>query len=227
MCPACFARHTTAGPDVIRGSSPNQMSAVEPLPFATGSHDPRRRRSIITSSSAPCNSRVRLRLADLSRYSCGRTMIVVGPVVLFMNQQRPGGARHFVGERDSDEPRWLAIQESTDPTASNCLRSGVSRHRGCSDHQQATHVPIPLTRDAAEPFLPTARVLFGHETKPCRELPARAKMSGIEHCGGDRGGNDRADARNGGQASAHVIGLMPGADFRFDLRDGVLDVVEL
>jgi len=29
MCPACFSRHMTAGPDVIRWSGPNQIDVLD------------------------------------------------------------------------------------------------------------------------------------------------------------------------------------------------------
>ena len=49
---------------------------------------------------------------------------------------------------------------------------GVADDGECTGHEQAAQIAVPLFADTAEPGPPPARVLFGYQPDPGREVAA-------------------------------------------------------
>ena len=96
-----------------------------------------------------------------------------------------------------------------------------------SDDQQLTDVLVAEPADPAQPLLATGGSLPRHESKPGREFPPTTEDVGVRHGGSDGGGNQRPDARDGGEPPADRIGLVPSHDPGVDLGDPLPHLVEL
>ena len=52
---------------------------------------------------------------------------------------------------------------------------GIANDGECTGHEQAAQIAIPLFADTAEPIPTAARVLFGNQPDPGREVATRSE----------------------------------------------------
>gem|GEM_PF-6398304 len=109
-----FARRVTAGPDVVRGSGPNQshglrrpmtLKRVFPIDGSTVSHH-----AIITLA-------IRLSCADVITRGHAEPLQAAAASTGAppFSQDRPRNARHLVGDRNGDQLSRLLGQQTCDP----------------------------------------------------------------------------------------------------------------
>ena len=139
------AAAAAAGPDVIRGSGPNQFHAFLPrvahkrvFPidgldrFASMSSSPLQFLNALTQPILPSAS---------SRSRCRKPSRSTG---LAADQQRPGDAGHFVGKRNRDNLERSPCQKLRDPWKFLRVALGPAQDRNRSDHKDASQVAVAL-----------------------------------------------------------------------------------
>ena len=88
-------------------------------------------------------------------------------------------------------------QQRRDPGGESAVAfAGDAQRRGAPDHQHLSHVSVALLGDGAELLLAAARVLPRRQPKPRREVASRLEHARVRDAGGDRRGDQRADAGN-------------------------------
>jgi hypothetical protein len=58
------------------------------------------------------------------------------------------------------------------------MEFGIADDGECARHEQAAQIAVPLFADTAKPGPPPARVLFGYQPDPGREVAARSEGLG-------------------------------------------------
>ena len=211
MCPAYRRGRMTAGPDGFRGLGPHQilgMSFPSLLQAAPGPS---------AQPTTPSRSFPRKRHEAVRLGLCGGGL----PVTLPVRHDRPDDARRLVGKRHGHDEARSPGQQPLDPR----VRAGDFRTEQDglgADDQQLTEVLIPEPADPAQPRLAAGGFLPRHKAEPGRELPPALAGLGVGHGGGDRGRDQRPDARDGGEPQAERAGLVPGRNPVLDLGDARL-----
>src|SRR5512137_1810895 len=134
-----------------------------------------------------------------------------------MNHDGPGYPRNLVGKRDRGYLGRPARHQSAQPwplVSAMFLRIADDGHR--AGDEQPAQVSIALLGDAAESVLAASRVLLGHQPDPGGKIASRSERLPVADLGNQRGGDDRADARDLLQPPARLARAMPGQDFLLD-----------
>ena len=178
MCPACCCGTITAGPDGIRGSGSNHLSAlVAPGPNGV-SRSPVRPVGIKLFSPLQNVLRLPLVVSD-PRILVILTVLILShgsvwsSVCFSLGQQSPSDTCRLVGHGHCDQSRWTAFEQAVYPIRSGC-GSGpcIAQHGGRTDDQKPTNVRVPLLRYPAQTVLAAGGVLPGNEPQPGREFTA-------------------------------------------------------
>ena len=82
------------------------------------------------------------------------------------------------------------------------MELGIADDGECAGHEQAAQIAVPLFADTAEPGPPPARVLFGYQPDPGREIATGSEDFRIGDARDQRGSQQRADAGNAIEAFA-------------------------
>ena len=88
----------------------------------------------------------------------------------------PGHSGELVRKRDSGDFGRPSCQQRCDPgPILGAVDLGIANDGECTGHEQAAQVAIPLFADTAEPIPTPARVLFGNQPDPGREVATRSE----------------------------------------------------
>jgi hypothetical protein len=127
-----------AGPDVIRGSGPNQNHAFLPRMarervFPIDGLD-----RFASMSSSPLQF-----LKELTQHlsGCRKPSRSTG---LTAHQQRPGDTGHFVGKRNRDNLERSPREKPRHPRISRWIELGAAQGRDRADHEDAPQVAVAL-----------------------------------------------------------------------------------
>src|ERR1700745_2553801 len=152
MCPACLRGTMTAGPDVIRGSGPNQrhgaltpmtQKRVVPIDGSTVSHH-----AIITLAiQLSCFAVASHPHCQASSGGCSKLRRSIVPS---LGRDRPSDARHLIGNGNGDKLGRLPGQQPHDPGMLLRMPPRVLNNGGCTDDEQPPKIAISLLGDAAE-----------------------------------------------------------------------------
>ena len=83
----------------------------------------------------------------------------------------PGHSGELVGKRDGGDFGRPSCQQRCDPgPILGAVDLGMANDGECAGHEQAAQIAIPLFADTAEPIPTAARVLFGNQPDPGREV---------------------------------------------------------
>lgn len=123
-------------------------------------------------------------------------------IVPSFGHDRPGDARHFVGDGDRDNLDRLLRQQSSDPRMLLRMAPGVLDHRCCAHDEWPSQIAIALLGNAAELLLAALRILSRHEPDPGCEIATRLEGARASDRRGDRRGPDHADSRDRFEAAA-------------------------
>ena len=88
----------------------------------------------------------------------------------------PGHSGELVGKRDGGDFGRPSCQQRCDPgPILGAVDLGMANDGECAGHEQAAQIAIPLFVDTAEPIPTPARVLFGNQPDPGREVATRSE----------------------------------------------------
>src|SRR5271163_401634 len=83
----------------------------------------------------------------------------------------PGHSGQLIGKRDRSDFGRPPCQQCCDPgPILGAMELGIADHGKCAGHEQAAQIAVPLLADTAEPYPTPARVLFGYQPDPGREV---------------------------------------------------------
>jgi hypothetical protein len=118
----------------------------------------------------------------------------------------------------------LALQ----PFGTAIVVVGQSADNGSSavDHLPPKIV-IGAPANAAEAGLAACRVVTGHKTYPCRELPARPEMPAIINRGDERCRDHRANARQFGEPAASFVSPANSEELPIELLQPAIKAAKL
>ena len=88
-------------------------------------------------------------------------------------------------------------------------------------------ITIPLFTDTAEPGPTSARVLFGYQSDPGREVAARSEGVRVGDARDQCGGQLRAYSLNAIEALARLIGAVPCQDHSIKVQDLLFEAEQL
>jgi len=92
-------------------------------------------------------------------------------ISLAPSHQRPSHSGELVGKRDSSDFGRPSCQQRCDPgPILGAVDLGIANDGECAGHEQTAQIAIPLFADTAEPIPTPARVLFGNQPDPGREV---------------------------------------------------------
>src|SRR5207247_4854041 len=75
--------------------------------------------------------------------------------------------------RDGSDFGWPSCQQGCEPGPMlGAMDLGIADDGECAGHEQAAQIAVPLFTDTAEPVPTSARVLFGYQPDPGREVAA-------------------------------------------------------
>src|SRR5712671_5788474 len=97
------------------------------------------------------------------------------PIGATMGQQRPGRARHLVGERHRYDLEGPPRQELREPEIFAGVLLGTPQHGDRPDDENAPQVAVALFGDRSELLLAPGRILPRHQPDPGREIASRAE----------------------------------------------------
>ena len=100
------------------------------------------------------------------------------PIGVALGQQRPGDARHLVGQRHRDHLERFAFEKLCEQRILLRLMARVSRHCAGSGHQNSSQIAIAPFRDRPELLFAASQVFARHEPDPGREVTTRSKIFG-------------------------------------------------
>jgi hypothetical protein len=147
-----------------------------------------RRRAIVSSCPPFPTSSTPLAAAPYSYAS-----VTVGSVTLAVRHQRPDDPGGLVRQGNRDDLLRAPGKQLDEPRALSTVSLDVADHGHGADYQHLAQITVVRPRDAAEPLLPTARVLLGYEPDPCCHVPTALEDGGIGDAGDERAGEQRAD----------------------------------
>ena len=161
------AVHMTAGHNALRGSGPGQKPAFDNAVAQVGCPDRRIDRLCITCCSPSQPSHHAMVLGVISSDpQRGWIIISFAP-----SHHCPGHSGELVGKRDSGDFGRPSCQQRCDPgPILGAVDLGVANDGECAGHEQTAQIAIPLFADTAEPIPTPARVLFGPQPDPGREV---------------------------------------------------------
>src|SRR3954453_16871115 len=99
------------------------------------------------------------------------------PIGATMGQQRPGHARHLVGERHRHDLEGSPRQEVREPGILPGILLGAPQRSDRPDDENAPQVAISLLGDRSELLLAPGRILPRHQPDPGREIASRPEDS--------------------------------------------------
>src|SRR5262245_3637751 len=108
----------------------------------------------------------------------------------------PGHARDFVSKGNGSDLDRPTVHQTSEPEPLRAVLTRISDDRHRAGNEQPAQVSIALLRDPAESFFATGRVLSRHQADPRRETAARREHLPISYLGHQRGGDNRANARD-------------------------------
>ena len=153
----------------IRGTGPNRVRELESSDPRAGFPDP------VSFDRLPLPVLRPSRIPDgFPRFALSGD--AGSPVVLLLRRQRPGDARHSVGQRNCNEHPRLARQHTGQPRVRRLATSGgvpYDRHR--ARDQKPPEVALAHLGYLAQPGLAAGRVLPWNEPEPCGEVAPAPK----------------------------------------------------
>ena len=161
------AVHMTAGHNALRGSGPGQFPAFENAVALVGCPDRRIDRLCITccSPSQPLHHAMVLG-AISSDPQRGWIIVSLAP-----GHHCPSHSGELVGKGDGSDFGRPSCQQCCDPgPILGAMELGIADDGECTGHEQAAQIAVPLFADTAEPGPTPARVLFGYQPDPGREV---------------------------------------------------------
>ena len=108
-----------------------------------------------------------------SRQTLSESWIIIS---LAPSHHCPGHSGELVGKRDGGDFGRPSCQQRCDPgPILGAVDLGIANDGECAGHEQAAQIAIPLFADTAEPIPTPARVLFGNQPDPGREVATRSE----------------------------------------------------
>ena len=164
----------TAGHNALRGSGPGHKPAFKNAMAQVGCPDRRNDRVLhyVLFALPTFTSRHGTRRECSSDPQPERIIVSLTP-----SHHCPGYSREFVGKGDGSDFGRPSCQQRCDPRPIlGAVDLALVPDDGeCAGHEQAAQITVPLFADATEPVPTPARVLFGYQPDPGREVPTRSE----------------------------------------------------
>ena len=136
-----------------------------------------------------------------------------------VRQQRPGHARHLIGECHRDDLEGSAGQEAREPEIFLRVLHGATQDGMRADDENTSQIAVALLGDRSKLLLAPGRILSRHQPNPSRKIASRPKNRRVCHSRRDRGRPDDADARDGLKPLARLVRAVLRLDSFLDRSD--------